>query len=174
MIRVKPGPEVLRKCDKPPPPQPDRAKGAAYNGEVILEIRPQGRGMRRADERDGGLISAAFDRLFAAIHAKDRSALERLHDPAFRGSDLEGRVLTVEDHVAGAMAAGELEMELFDLEVRRYGDFALSWGRQTLRAAGSKEWPTQFSFLIVWRLGENGWGMITYQLTELKAAGVAA
>jgi Domain of unknown function (DUF4440) len=121
-------------------------------------------------------IAAAFERLFAAIQAKDRAGLEALHDPEFRGSDLEGRLVEIEDHVAGALAAGELEMELFDLEVRRYGDFALSWGKQTLAEAGAEGEPTLFSFLIVWRLGAEGWRMIRYQLTELEetAAGAAA
>ena len=40
MTRVKPGPELLRKCDKPM--RPDPAKGVAYNGEVMLDIAAKG------------------------------------------------------------------------------------------------------------------------------------
>lgn len=40
MTRVKPGPELLRKCDRPM--QPDPSKGVAYNGEVMIDIAAKG------------------------------------------------------------------------------------------------------------------------------------
>lgn len=40
MTVVRPGPELLRKCDRPM--QPDPAKGVAYNGEVMIDIAAKG------------------------------------------------------------------------------------------------------------------------------------
>jgi hypothetical protein len=40
VTRVKPGPELLRKCDRPM--QPDPAKGVAWNGEAMLDIAAKG------------------------------------------------------------------------------------------------------------------------------------
>lgn len=40
VTKVKPGPELLRKCDRPL--QPDPAKGVAYNGEVMIDIAAKG------------------------------------------------------------------------------------------------------------------------------------
>lgn len=151
----------------------DYQHAGELNGERAGATRAA-RAVGEADVAAGRELREAFERLFAAIHGKDRPALEALHDPDFKASDLEGRMLAIEDHVAGAMAAPPLEMEIFDLEVRRYGDFALTWGKQTLREIGSEAEATLFSFLMVWRLSEAGeWRIITYQLTGLDPADVA-
>lgn len=40
MTKVKPGADLLRKCDRPM--QPDPAKGVAWNGEAMLDIAAKG------------------------------------------------------------------------------------------------------------------------------------
>ena len=125
-------------------------------------------------------IEAAFAELHGAIRARDRAALEAAHDPEFIGAELPGRLITAEEHITTTMNSRDLELENSDLLVRRYGDIALSWGKQTLKGhleptdpgtspavAADVVQGLKFSFLVVWRLSDGKWRMLTYQVTRV-------
>ncbi|HET6449091.1 MAG TPA: nuclear transport factor 2 family protein [Conexibacter sp.] len=125
-------------------------------------------------------LDAAGRAVHAAIRAKDRAALEELHDPEFQGAELHGRLINAEEHIDTAMNGQDLELEPFDVSRRVYGDIGLQWGKQTLKGelrpddpGTTPEWSAAvakgviFSFLCVWRLTGGKWRMLTYQVTHL-------
>jgi hypothetical protein len=52
---------------------------------------------------------------------------------SIEGAEVPGNDPAAEEHIKTAMNSRGLEMELYDLWVKVFGDIALSWGNQTVR-----------------------------------------
>lgn len=131
-------------------------------------------------DRVGEEIVAAQRELHDAIRAKDRPALEDLHDEEFFAAELPGLLISAEDHIETAMNAGDLELKPFDIVVKGFGDLAVEWNKQTLKGRLDPSDPgtspavaaavldgVVFSCLTVWRRRDGKWRLLSYQATIL-------
>lgn len=125
-------------------------------------------------------ITAAYAELHEAIRKRDRKELEELHDPEFLGAELPGHLITAEEHVETTMNSRDIELEMYDLQVKGFGDIALAWGKQTLKGHLEPDDPGTspriaahiddglvFSFIGVWRHSNGRWRLLSFQGTVL-------
>jgi Domain of unknown function (DUF4440) len=115
-----------------------------------------------------------------AIMTKDERLLEELHDPEFRCTELHGRLITAEEHIAAVMHGVDLELEFSDLAVMELGgDLALAWGTQTLKGylrpedltaaiSAQIEQGIVFALTVVWRRSGGSWRLLTFHVSIVQ------